>query len=149
MSKTYAVIENGMVVNVIIWDGKAAMGWGGNQSLIQISQLGGASSGISQSGGGLLPGIGWSYANGVFTPPDIPQPVKSHDELVAEAEAEKRARIDAATSRIVVWQTKLLMGRKLTDDESASLNAWMDYIDAVTAIDTSTAPDISWPELPI
>ncbi|MEQ3426368.1 tail fiber assembly protein, partial [Citrobacter braakii] len=32
---------------------------------------------------------------------------------------------------------------------SASLNTWMDYIDAVTAIDTSTAPDISWPELPI
>ncbi|HGY5183797.1 TPA: tail fiber assembly protein, partial [Citrobacter braakii] len=68
----------------------------------------------------------------------------SHNELVAEAEAEKRARIDAATSRIVVWQTKLLMGRKLTDDEFASLNAWMDYIDALTAIDISTAPDIEW-----
>ncbi|HEC1253794.1 TPA: tail fiber assembly protein [Citrobacter braakii] len=138
MSQTYAVIENGMVVNVIIWDGKATMGWGGQQSLIQIPQ----------SGGGPTPGIGWSYANSTFTAPDIPEPVKSHDELVAEAEAEKRARIDAATSRIVVWQTKLLMGRKLTDTESVSLNAWMDYIDAVTAIDTSTAPNINWPVQP-
>lgn len=84
----------------------------------------------------------------MFKAPDIPEPVKSHAELVAQAEAEKRARIDAATSRIVVWQTKLLMGRKLTDTESASLNAWMDYIDAVTAIDTSTAPDINWPVPP-
>ncbi|WP_326928866.1 tail fiber assembly protein [Citrobacter sp. RHBSTW-00881] len=87
-------------------------------------------------------GIGWFYANGQFSAP--PQQEKSHNELVAEAEAEKRARIDAATSRIVVWQTKLLMGRKLTDDEFASLNAWMDYIDALTAIDISTAPDIEW-----
>lgn len=142
MSTTYAVIENGMVVNVIVWDGKAAMNWGGNQLTIQISQ-----SGVGTSAP--IPGIGWSYADGVFTAPDIPEPVKSHDELVAQAEAEKRARIDAATSRIVIWQTKLLMGRKLTDVESASLNAWIDYIDAVTAIDTSTAPDISWPELPI
>lgn len=141
MSQTYAVIENGMVVNVIVWDGKASMGWGGDQLAIQILQSGTGTSAPT-------PGIGWSYANGTFTAPDIPEPIKSHDELVAEAEAEKRARIDAATSRIVVWQTKLLMGRKLTDAESASLNAWMDYIDAVTAIDTSTAPDIKWPPLP-
>ncbi|WP_410676682.1 tail fiber assembly protein [Citrobacter braakii] len=91
-------------------------------------------------------GIGWFYANGQFSAP--PQQEKSHNELVAQAEAEKRARIDAATARIVVWQTKLLMGRKLTDAESASLNAWMDYIDAVTAKDTSTAQDINWPVPP-
>ncbi|WP_142455961.1 tail fiber assembly protein [Escherichia coli] len=28
------------------------------------------------------------------------------------------------------------------------LNAVLDYIDAVTATDTSTAPDVIWPELP-
>ncbi|MFA9341797.1 tail fiber assembly protein [Escherichia coli] len=49
---------------------------------------------------------------------------------------------------MVVWQTKLLMGRKLTTDETASLNAWMDYIDAVTEIDSSSATDICWPEMP-
>lgn len=133
MSKTYAVIENNTVVNVVLWDGESK--WSPDNGVVIP-----AADGV---------GIGWLYADGTFTAPDIPEPVKSHDELVAEAEAEKRARIDAATSRIVVWQTKLLMGRKLTDGESASLNAWMDYIDAVTAIDTSTAPDISWPELPI
>lgn len=132
MSNTYAVIENGTVVNVVLWDGESE--WSPDNG-IAIP----AADGV---------GIGWSYAEGVFTAPYIPEPVKSHDELVAQAEAEKRARIDAATSRIVAWQTKLLMGRKLTDDESASLNAWIDYIDAVTAIDTSTAPDINWPVSP-
>ncbi|AUP76401.1 hypothetical protein CWS02_06695 [Enterobacter sp. EA-1] len=40
------------------------------------------------------------------------------------------------------------MGRKLADNETAQLNNWIDYIDSVTAIDTATAPDISWPALP-
>ena len=82
------------------------------------------------------------------TPPP-PEPEKTHAELVIEADAEKQSRLDYAASKIVVWQTKLLMGRKLTTDETASLNAWVDYIDAVTVIDTETAPDaISWPPLP-
>ncbi len=73
---------------------------------------------------------------------------KTPEQLVAEAKAEKQTRLDFATTKIVVWQTKLLMGRKLTDEESTQLNAWMDYIDAVTTIDPSTAPDVIWPELP-
>lgn len=71
-----------------------------------------------------------------------------HAAEIAEADTEKSHRLGIAQQKIVVWQTKLLMGRKLTDAESASLNAWMDYIDAVTAIDTSTAPDINWPVPP-
>lgn len=132
MSKTYAVIENNTVVNVVLWDGESE--WAPDNG-VAIP----ATDGV---------GIGWLYADGTFTAPAVQEPVKSHDELVIEAEADKRARIDTATSRIVVWQTKLLMGRKLTDAESASLNAWMDYIDAVTATDISTAPDIKWPEKP-
>ncbi|MEG5772011.1 tail fiber assembly protein, partial [Enterobacter roggenkampii] len=90
--------------------------------------------------------VGWNYDGKVFTPP--PEPEKTHEELIAEADAEKQSRLDYASSKIVIWQTKLLMGRKLTTDETASLNAWMDYIDAVTAVDTSSAPDIIWPEIP-
>ncbi|MEG5771933.1 tail fiber assembly protein, partial [Enterobacter roggenkampii] len=90
--------------------------------------------------------VGWNYDGKEFTPP--PEPEKTHEELVAEADAEKQSRLDYAAGKIVVWQTKLLMGRKLTTDETASLNAWMDYIDAVTVIDTETAPEITWPEKP-
>lgn len=77
---------------------------------------------------------------------DPPEP--SHDQLVATAEARKASLLSDARAAISVWQTKLLMGRKLTDAESVSLNAWIDYIDTVAAIDTSTAPDINWPVPP-
>lgn len=77
---------------------------------------------------------------------DIPQP--SAEKLAELAEQKKEALLSVATTKIVIWQTKLLMGRKLTDSETAQLNAWMDYIDTVTAADISKAPDITWPELP-
>ncbi|EII7071270.1 tail fiber assembly protein, partial [Escherichia coli] len=40
-------------------------------------------------------------------------------------------------------------GRKLTDDEKTRLNAVLDYIDAVTAVDADAAPDINWPAPPV
>ena len=126
----YAVIENGKVVNVIVWDGVAGLG-DGDQMIIEM--VDGC-------------GIGWTYAGGEFTPPPVAD--QGPSELIASADAEKQNRLSYATNKIVVWQTKLLMGRTLTDSESEKLNAWMDYIDAVQAIDTSTAPDIEWPVAP-
>ncbi|SKB98849.1 virus tail fibre assembly protein, lambda gpK, partial [Kosakonia radicincitans] len=35
----------------------------------------------------------------------------------------------------------------LTDTEKTKLNNVLDYIDAVNAVDTSTAPDVNWPVL--
>ena len=49
---------------------------------------------------------------------------------------------------ISLIQLKLQAGRKLTQTENTRLNAVLDYIDAVMATDTSTVPDIYWPELP-
>lgn len=126
----YAVIENGKVVNVIVWDGVAGLG-DGDQMIIET--VDGC-------------GIGWTYAGGEFIPPPVAD--QGPSELIASADAEKQNRLSYATNKIVVWQTKLLMGRTLTDSESEKLNAWMDYIDAVQAIDTSTAPDIEWPVAP-
>jgi len=45
------------------------------------------------------------------------------------------------------WQTQLLLGI-ITDGDKASLTKWMQYIQAVQAVDVSTAPDISWPVKP-
>lgn len=131
---SYAVIENGMVVNVIAWNGEAEFTVPDNQQLINISD-------ISEH-----PGIGWAYSDGGFTAP--PTPERSHDELVADAEQKKQSLINAAMVNISVIQLKLQAGRKLTQAETTRLNAVLDYIDAVTATDTSTAPDVIWPELP-
>ena len=75
MNASYAVIENGMVVNVIVWDGEDEFTVPDDLQLIDISD-------ISEQ-----PGIGWVYSDGVFTA--LPQE-RSHDELVADAEQKKR-----------------------------------------------------------
>lgn len=131
MNASYAVIENGMVVNVIVWDGEAEFTVSDNHQLINISD-------ISDQ-----PGIGWVYSDGVFTAP--PTPERPHDELVVDAEQKKQSLIDAAMANISVIQLKLQAGRNLTQAETTRLNAVLDYIDVVEATDTSTAPDIEWP----
>ncbi|TYF69287.1 phage tail protein, partial [Enterobacter hormaechei] len=35
-----------------------------------------------------------------------------------------------------------------SDDDKALFNEWLDYLDALKAVDTSSAADITWPEIP-
>lgn len=78
---------------------------------------------------------------------DIPAP--THEEMVSQADAEKQNRIDAANAYInsKLWPGKAAMGR-LKDTEKAQYNLWLDYLDELEAVDTSTAPDIICPEVP-
>ena len=71
-----------------------------------------------------------------------------HGAGVEAAEAQRQSLIDAAMASISLIQLKLQAGRKLTQAETTRLNAVLDYTDAVTATDTSTAPDIIWPVFP-
>lgn len=79
---------------------------------------------------------------------DIPPP--SHEEIVAQASVEKQNRIDAANVYMngKQWPGKAAMGR-LSDSEKAQYNEWLDYLDALEAVDTYTAPGINWPTSPI
>ncbi|EDC8080724.1 tail fiber assembly protein [Salmonella enterica subsp. enterica serovar Agona] len=74
-------------------------------------------------------------------------PELSREDQQASNEMKKSSILSYSTNQIVVFQTKLLMGRKLSDAESAQLNKWMDYIDAINAIDTSSDV-IEWPAEP-
>lgn len=78
----------------------------------------------------------------------IELPPKTKEECVFIADAEKANRLDAASKEIIIWQTKLLMGRKLTMEETSALNSWVDYIDSVNQVDTGLAPEINWPVQP-
>ncbi|MGL9724769.1 tail fiber assembly protein [Sodalis sp. (in: enterobacteria)] len=49
---------------------------------------------------------------------------------------------------MLVWQVKLAIGKKLTDIEISQLNLWLDYIDLLISVDTSTAPNVNWPPVP-
>ena len=70
-----------------------------------------------------------------------------HMAEVAAAEQQKAALLVEAQATISLWQTELQLGI-ISDDDKASLIAWMNYIKAVQAVDTSAAPDVSWPDKP-
>ncbi|HHT1127666.1 TPA: tail fiber assembly protein [Enterobacter hormaechei] len=128
---TYALIKDGQVMNTVLWDGEGDIFEG--YETVKIDGLG--------------VGIGWTYDGKKFTAPPVPEP--THEELVRQAEVEKQALINDANSYIDgnQWPSKLALGR-LSDDDKALFNKWLDYLDALKAVDTSTAADITWPEIP-
>lgn len=72
---------------------------------------------------------------------------EQHAANVAAAEQQKTNLLNAANSKISLWQTELQLGI-ISDDDKASLIAWIGYIKAVQAVATSTAPEITWPKQP-
>ncbi|WP_312926143.1 tail fiber assembly protein [Atlantibacter hermannii] len=84
-------------------------------------------------------------ANGRPVWVDLPEPDCA--ELLKLTEQQRQLLINDAMQSIAVIQLKLQAGRKLTSDETVKLNSTLDYIDAVEATDTSTAPDVKWPSL--
>ncbi|XGI81755.1 tail fiber assembly protein [Enterobacter hormaechei] len=70
-----------------------------------------------------------------------------HKADVEEAEKQKAALLAEAQTTISMWQTELQLGI-ISDEDKASLIAWMSYIKAVQTVDTSKAPGITWPDKP-
>ena len=70
-----------------------------------------------------------------------------HAANVEAAEQQKGALLAEAQETISFWQTELQLDI-ISDEDKASLIAWMQYIKAVQAVDTSKAPDITWPVKP-
>ena len=83
------------------------------------------------------------YPAWVSTPP------LTREQQIAVAENEKVSRIVEANSFMnsKQWPGKAAIGR-LKGDELAQYNLWLDYLDELEAVDTSTAPDIKWPSKP-
>lgn len=66
---------------------------------------------------------------------------------ISAADSEKAARISEANSVTQAWQTQLMLGI-ITDGDKTLLTKWMQYIQAVQAVNTQDAPDIEWPQKP-
>ncbi|HDU8717941.1 TPA: tail fiber assembly protein [Morganella morganii subsp. morganii] len=78
---------------------------------------------------------------------NITNPRPTKEQLIAKAEYDKQALITEVQAETQLLQTKLALGR-ITPDEKARLNVWLDYLDELEAVDVSTAPDIIWPVKP-
>ncbi|HGM7400351.1 TPA: tail fiber assembly protein [Serratia marcescens] len=75
----------------------------------------------------------------------VPPKPQTQAQLVESAEKEKDYRLKSARVEINEWQSELLLGT-ISDEDKASLQAWLNYIKELKAVDISTAPDISWPQ---
>ncbi|MCD2529470.1 tail fiber assembly protein [Providencia huaxiensis] len=67
--------------------------------------------------------------------------------LVAQAEQEKAQCLEIAEQTILMLERKAKLDMA-TDEDKARLKQWEIYSIKVSDIDTSTAPDIDWPEKP-
>ncbi|HFS3837246.1 TPA: tail fiber assembly protein, partial [Escherichia coli] len=93
--------------------------------------------------------------NWIFDGENVVERVRTADELKTMAESRRTERLNSARQQLVISQTKLLRGRILSEDEQSALDAWLDYIDAVNALDFNTITDkasfnaIAWPTEPV
>ncbi|VEN40682.1 unnamed protein product [Callosobruchus maculatus] len=74
-------------------------------------------------------------------------PMPSKDELIQVAEVEKQRLLTGATIVIAPLQDAVDLGIA-TEKEISLLQEWKKYRVLINRIDSSTAPDIDWPELP-
>ena len=88
-----------------------------------------------------------SSENGLPCWKDIPPP--TNEDQVTEAENEKLSLINQANYYMnnKQWPGKAAIGR-LKGDELTHYNLWLDYLDALETVDTSSAPNIEWPTYP-
>ncbi|PPX79237.1 phage tail protein [Cronobacter sakazakii] len=78
------------------------------------------------------------------------------DSAVQQAAAVKEAEQTKASLRSYAngfineqqWPSRLALGR-LSEEEKAAFSAWLDYLDALESVDTSSASEISWPAQPV
>lgn len=76
---------------------------------------------------------------------DIPPPTQ--EQLVATADQQK-VSLRATADRVIAPLQDAVDLDMATDNEKATLTAWRTYRVFLNRVDTSTAPDITWPEKP-
>lgn len=92
--------------------------------------------------------------NWIFDGQNVVERTQSANELKALAESRRDSLLNSARQQLVISQTKLLRGRVLSDAEQTTLDAWLDYIDELNALDFTDIADkadfdaVAWPETP-
>lgn len=77
----------------------------------------------------------------------IANPPPTIAQLIEQAETQKQYLIAEVQTETQMLQTKLSL-KRIKPAELELLNAWLDYLDLLEAVDTSTAPDIDWLQKP-
>ncbi|WP_052206249.1 MULTISPECIES: tail fiber assembly protein [Pantoea] len=134
---SFALIQDGVVVNTIVWDGPEISPVDFGESITYAE--------IPDSEGN-QPSIGWSYDGSVFaSPPLTAEEIATQNaQKIANNVAMKANLIAQATIAIAPLQDAVDLD-EATDSEIASLKAWKQYRVAVNRIDANTTDELNWP----
>lgn len=112
MDNIYAVVENGLVINVVVWDGKSEWNPESGEAVPCQPQV----------------GIGWLYASSQFSQP--PEPDQTPAELASANMAKAAAEYERATVAISALNEQIEdadYDGTTEDALKAELAAWTDY----------------------
>lgn len=134
---TYAVVENGAVVNVILWDGDEKK-WSpqDEQIVVEIPE-------------GVAVTTGVEYGDEGFVIPDtptLPAPTPSPEDIIKTNSALRSVLLSQAAIAIAPLQDAVDL-EEATEKETSLLKKWKEYRVAVSRVDLTAVP-VSWPELP-
>ncbi|QDH45626.1 tail fiber assembly protein [Pantoea phage vB_PagM_AAM22] len=94
--------------------------------------------------------MGWSYDNGDFTAPPIPEP--THEELVDIAVQKKNDGLMYVEKKITSGPIILTIAKKAINQDNGEhdeiIQNLIEYYEVIRLIDVNEAPDIDWPERP-
>lgn len=137
---SYALIQDGNVVNTIVWDGPdiSPVDFGEGITYAEIPDR-----------EGNQPSIGWKYNDELFTaPPLTAEEIAAQTAQKIASNVEMKANlIEQATIAIAPLQDAVDLD-DATDAETASLKSWKQYRVAVNRIDAQTLNEIDWPDIP-
>ena len=123
----YARIDGGIVVELFETDGDISQMFHPDLKWVDVTNI------------KPQPDFNWCYDGKAFTAPVV--------DFMKLAEQERSNRLLEAERITADWKVELSLGI-IIDDDKKSLIAWMEYIKEVKLVDTSTAPDITWPVKP-
>lgn len=149
---TYAIVESGVVVNFVEWDGvpytpalpPGESGEGGTPATGWSPPEGSQAVEIPE---GSEAGIGWTYDGSMFTaPPPPPPPVVSPEQILARNTSTRDAFLSQAATALAPLQMAVALG-EATDEETAQAKVWVAFSRAVKAVDLTQASP-AWPTAP-
>lgn len=141
MDSIYAVIANGVVVNTIVWDGITPLGDDEQPFAVRID---------FDASNGLVPGIGWRYDNGEFSPPPVPE--KTPEQIATENIHTAQSQYDIASKKINALQEQIDdedWTNTSEDELRAELAGWTAYRRALRSYLSTADGSQSLPEQPV
>ena len=130
----YALIENGVVTNIVVWDGGDS--WTPPNNIVAVLLA-----------DDVVAHIGLGYEDGVFEQPPAPEvsPPTAAETYAANTATRDQLLRDASVA-LAPLQMAVSLG-EATDEETALAKAWVTFSRAVKGIDlTESSP--AWPTAP-